>query len=258
MRMLKNLEKTCNRRAMFTIIQDWERANALIAENNISSSSIVVVPNGPLGPPCVAKSDYFQRKFGLSPSCRIVLHIGMISPSVLSLELAQVAGGWSDDWVMVYHEREKRSNCDPYIKQIREVGQGRVLLSLDPVPYDELDNVVCSAHIGVVFYQKALGPNFALMAGASGKLGHYLRCGLPVICLNLPGFGEMIHKYQCGVCVNSIEQVTEAIHTICQNYDCFRSNAIRCYEEVYEFSNHFQQVLCKIQSLSQQGREIVL
>ena len=253
--LLKNLEKFCNRRARYTIIQDWDRANSLIAENKIASSSIIIVPNGPLGYPNETRSDYFQQKFGLSPSCRIILHIGEIGPSLLSLELAEVAALWPDNWKLILHERVMRdSNNDPYLKQIQAVGQGCVLLSLTPVPYDELDKIVCSAHIGIALYRKELGPNFALIGMASGKLGHYLRCGLPVICSDLYSLSEVIQKYQCGVCVKDLREIPKAIETIFEDYHLYRLNALKCYKDVFEFGNHFKNVIHRIEHLCQRKK----
>lgn len=249
-RLLKNMEKFCNRRSVLTITQDWERANSLTAENKITSSNIIIVPNGPLGSPRVTKSNYLQQKFGLVPSCRIILHIGMLCSGVFSLELAEVAAGWPNEWVLIFHERAKRDSSDPYIKRIQQVGKERVLLSLDPVPYDELDNIVCSAHIGVALYRRDIRSDFAHIGSSSGKLGHYLRCGLPVVCIDLPSLSEVINKYQCGICVKDVREIREAMQNIFKNYNLYSSNAVRCYNEVYEFGAHFKQVIRQIEHLS--------
>jgi glycosyltransferase involved in cell wall biosynthesis len=247
-RMLKHLEKISQRKARLTIIQDWERARCLAGENGVDMSNFVIVPNGPLGPSPNALGDYFQRKFGLFPSRRIILYAGWITPGYLSLELARTASGWPDEWTLVFHEREKRDPSEPYLQEIQKEGKDRVRLSLEPVSYDELDSVVSSGLIGIVAYNAAMGPNWRLMTGASGKLAQYLRCGLPVVCVDCPSLGEIIQKYQCGMEVANLQNVEGAIRTILGQYDHYRANAIRCYEEVYEFGVHFRQVLQEIES----------
>ena len=249
LRRMKCLEKQCSRGSIFIIIQDLWRADALASENKLDTSKIMIVPNGPCGPPITARSDFLQRRFQISPSELLILHLGMICPEVFSFELAEVAGSWREGTKLIFHDREKRDRTDPYLRDIEEVGQGRVLLSLDPVPYDDLDTIVSSAHIGVVLYQTQKGPNFGLMAGASGKLGHYLRCGLPVIVLDLPGLGELITKYQCGIPVKNLAETEQAIRKIEGQYETYRANAFRCYTEVYEFGAHFRQALEKIDAL---------
>lgn len=248
-RIFKRLERMCHRKALLTIIQDWRRADSLMSENGIKSPRVVIVPNGPLGAAPKLSSDYFNRKFSLPSSQRIILHAGMISPPVLSLELAKAASEWPDAWTLILHERVRRDPSDPYLRNIEETGLDRVLLSLDPVLYDELDFLVSSGDVGIVLYDEALGPNFSLMAGASGKLAQYLKCGLPVVCTDLPGFREVIDRYQCGLVVEDLQDVKRAIEAILKRYDFYETNAVKCYEEVYEFSTHFQQVLQEIEAL---------
>jgi hypothetical protein len=182
----------------------------------------------------------------------------MISPAVLSLEIASAASNWNEDVVLVLHERAKRAQTEPYIKQVQQAGCGKVLLSLEPVSYDALDWVVMSGHIGLVFYQKELGPNFSEMAGASGKLAHYLRCGLPVICLDLPGLVKVVNQYQCGICVSEPGEIQSATEAIFRNYEFYRMNAFKCYEESYEFGRHFREVLRKIEDFGQSENESYL
>jgi glycosyltransferase involved in cell wall biosynthesis len=250
-RLVKRLERMCHRQAAFTIIQDLERAASLIRENKIRNPKTVIVPNGPLGWPQSETSDFFQKRFSILPSRRIILHIGMISPAVLSLEIASEASNWNEDLVLVFHERAKRAQTDPYIKQVQQAGGGKVLLSLEPVSYDALDCVVMSGRIGLVFYQKELGPNFSEIAGASGKLAHYLRCGLPVICLDLPGLVKVVNQYGCGICVSGPGEIQSAAEAIFRDYEFYRVNALKCYEESYEFGRHFRGVLRKIEDFSQ-------
>jgi glycosyltransferase involved in cell wall biosynthesis len=245
-RVVKRLERICHRRAAFLIIQDWERADSLISENRIRHPKTVIVPNSPLGWPECKKNDFFQKKFDIATNRRIIVSMGMISPSVLSLEIASEASKWKDDSVLVFHERAKRSESDPYIDQVRQAGRGKVFLSLDPVPYEKLDDLVLSAHIGLVFYRRELGANFSQIAGASGKLAHYLRCGLPVICLDLPGLVKVVDRYRCGICVSEPGEIQSAIETILREYPLYRMNALKCYEESYEFGRYFREVLRKI------------
>jgi len=248
-RAWKKLERVCNRRSAFTIIQDEERAAALVAENAIDRSRITIVPNGPMGPSSRVESSFFQHKFNLPKSTRIVLHMGRLGPDMFSLELAESSRNWPPEYALIFHERERRSPEDPYVREVREAGAGRVLLSLDPVPYDRLDQVVRSAQIGIVLYRKDLGPNYSLIAGASGKLAHYVRCGLPLICIDLPSLKAVIDKYRCGVCISDMSQVDSALQEIWENYDFYSSNAELCYRENYEFSSHFQQVLGQIERM---------
>jgi glycosyltransferase involved in cell wall biosynthesis len=173
----------------------------------------------------------------------------MICPNTLSLELAQAAADWPSAAVLVFHERERRRPEEPYLREIEKASHGRALLSLEPVAYDELDRLAASAHVGIILYQEELGPNFALMAGASGKMGQYLRCGLPVVALALRGLEDVVRNYRCGVCVSSPSEIGAALETIRGDYALYRANAFKCYEEVYEFGRHFEAVVEEIQKI---------
>ncbi len=98
-----------------------------------------------------------------------------------------------------------------------------------------------------MFYRTDLGPNWSLLATASGKFAFYLQSGLPVVCLDMPGFREVVEMYGCGICVKDFSQVTEALEKIFTNYEFYRANALRCYRERYEFSKYFEQVIAAIE-----------
>jgi glycosyltransferase involved in cell wall biosynthesis len=150
------------------------------------------------------------------------------------------------------HERRNRDRNSFYLRQVEEAAPQRVILSLEPVNYDDLDTLVSSGKIGVVLYREDFGLNFRL-AGASGKLAQYLRCGLPVVCLDLPGVGDVVRKFDCGICVQSIDEMGEAIRLILHDYDRYSINALKCYMDNYEFGAHFEKVLRVISSLSVQS-----
>ncbi len=242
-RFAKRLERIAHRRALLTIVQDWQRAGSLAKENRVALTRTVIIPNGPVGPPCQIDSDFFQRKFQLPSSQRIILHTGMISAEAHSLELAQAASQWPDDWTLIFHDRQKRDAHDPYLLAVKTAGGDRVRLSLDPVSYDELDQTISSGHAGLAIYNHHLGPNFTLMVGASGKLAHYLRCSLPVVGVNMPGLSDVLGKYGAGYSVNSTDEIAGALSRIFTHYDAFRAGAAKCYTNEYEFSLHFQQLL---------------
>ena len=104
----------------------------------------------------------------------------------------------------------KRSPSEPYLVEIEKVSQGRAYLSLDPVPFEQIDRVVKSAQVGLVFYRHDLGANYAQMVGASGKMAYYLRCGLPVVCIDLPGMKKGL-KLPVRVCVHAVSEIEAAL-----------------------------------------------
>lgn len=245
-RLLKRLERWSSRRAAACIVQDHLRASALIKEHGLNPVRIVIVPNAPCGVSKQGRSNYLREKLAIPSGLTIVLHAGMISPATCSLDLAAAAASWPDNYCLVFHERIQRDINDSDLQAILSASAGKAYLSLNPVPLDQLDVVISSADIGIVVYNESLGPNFSLMAGASGKLAYYLRDGLPVVCVG-EAFRQIVESYGCGVCVLGFAAVRNAVDTILADYDRYSANAKRCYSAEYEFSRHFERVIASIE-----------
>ncbi len=242
-RVLVYFSRQATRAASWIIIQDAERAKALLAENRPGHDRVLLVPNGPSGPANLGKSDFLQRRFGIPHDTQIVLHAGMIGDWVLSSEITRSVRDWPPGFCLVMHSNEPRRLDEPDIRQLSDLHEPRLTLSLDPVAASDVDDLISSASIGIAAYGQGLGPNWDLIVYASGKLGHYLRNGLPVICSDHPGMRELIEYYRCGIVVNSVDEIAAALEKISQDYSSYRAGALECYRRRYEFSAHFEAVL---------------
>ena len=242
-RVLIHLGRTATRNAAWVIIQDEERKKVLLAENQPGHDRVMLVPNGPVGPPTLKRSDLLQRRFSIPRDTKVVLHAGMIGDWVLSRDIAQSVKSWPLEFCLVLHSNEPRRSDEPDIQQLADLNEPRLILSLDPVAASDVDDLISSASVGIAAYGQGLGPNWDLIVYASGKLGHYLRNGLPVICSDHPGMRELIDTYQCGVVVANVDEIAGALERISRNYAAFRAGAVHCYRERYEFSSHFSAVL---------------
>lgn len=75
------------------------------------------------------------------------------------------------------------------------------MFSLNPVSTYELDSLVASADVGIALYsEKELGYRATYMGLAAGKIGNYLKCGVPIIATKLLSL-SYIETYQCGILV---------------------------------------------------------
>ncbi len=248
-KFLKCVERECNKRSYITLIADERRAKYLINDNNIPIEKIVCVPVSALGETYQKKSDYLYKILGISKDKKIILYAGNIIEWSLSLEIAKAAQKWDDNMVLVLHTWKPNLDKDPYINQIRDLTKNKkVYLSLNPVEYESLPELLSSADIGLVFY-KNLGKNFYETGSSSNKLAQYLQVGLPVITIDYPSFREVIEKYKCGECAKSPEEIETLVKKIFLNYDAYRNNSFKCYMENYEFSKHFKIVIDKIKSI---------
>ena len=252
-KILKIFERFCNKKAQFTIIQDMERANLLSKDNGIPISKIFLVPNSRLGKGTKCSSNFLREKFGIAPHQKIILQMGAIARWTMSLDLAMAVRTWPEDWTLVLHTRETPSES-AYVEQIHKVADGKkVILSMEPVPYTLLDELVSSADIGVALYKpNPLGlcaTNLRAVGLSSGKIAQYLRCGLPIITSNFTSLRNMTEQYGCGLTVDTADQVSDAVHRIFSNYNAFSAGAINCYNEKYDFEQAFSVVLNRLQNI---------
>jgi glycosyltransferase involved in cell wall biosynthesis len=235
----KLLEKRLTSTVELSVVQDQNRAARLVETTNVSLQSIALIPNSPSGSPAASDPEFLHARLGLRSGTRVVLHAGMIGEELLSLELATAARTWTDPYLLVFHERERRSPDEPFLRQVSEAGGNRVVLSLDPVSLQDVDSVFASAFIGLALYSDIHGANVADIGTASGKLAFCLRNGVPVIASALPGLAEFIEGTGCGVVVRTPADVWGAMLRISEDYDGFRSRAFKAFEERLNFQSAF-------------------
>lgn len=247
MQFLKFFEIKMCKYSDLILTTDMARAQDVCRENDtlIEEKNVICLPHSPSGFCSVLDSDFFQKLFSLDDEKVTILHSGWIHDVMESSNLAKAASNWPKKWKLVFHERMKRSTEEPYIKKVKKAGGDNVLLSLNPVPYDQIDQVVASSKIGIVIYgnYEQWGSSWVSLAKGSGKIAHYLKCGKPVLCINIPGLDKIISKYQCGILFDELDEIQSGISKILQNYSFYSRNALRCYNEEYEFSNYFKKFL---------------
>jgi len=235
---LKELERRCHERAVATIVQDEERAKLLLEDNGIAGGRTFLVPNGPLGEPVREKTAYLHERLGIESGKRVLLHAGGINDFGRALELARAARDFPEDWVLVMHGPIQPD----YLRALQAEAKGNVKLSPGLVAYNELPRLVASAHLGIALYAN-LNRGMYHIASASGKIGQYLRCGLPVVTSRFDNLKRAVEDTGCGVCVDDPAQVAIAAKEIFSDYGAFRERAFRCYEKEYEFGRKFEPVL---------------
>ena len=244
--IVKEIEKTYNKFALFTITQDLERGRLIADENGIQEDSIITVPVCAEGEPFKVKTSNLRDRFGLAADLRIIIYAGYIADWAMCIEIAESAQFWPENWVLIFHTHGY--NNENYIKKVRRFENSKVLFSLSPVPYEDLPAFLASADIGIALYRD-LGANFTLISSASGKLAHYLKSGLPVVVNSYPGVSNIVEQYNCGISINHVNQLQEAIGNIFENYQQMHSGAYLCYEDNYRLSSYFSKVVERIEQL---------
>ncbi|MDA9962494.1 hypothetical protein N9D63_06375 [Opitutales bacterium] len=235
----------------FVVIQEQTRLDALTLKLGFSflRQKVCFIPHSPIGRNVAKiKSNFFHQKFGFSSNDFVILHAGWIHDAMCVDQLAKSSAKWKNKYRLVLHEREFRRIDDPFIQYVIKLSHDKVHLSLKPVSFDRIDEIFSSAQIGIIAYDKRYGPGRENAHKASGKLGHFLKCGVPVVALNLPGYAEMFDQYKCGMVFEDFNEIEHCIDSILANYDSFSQEAIRCFNEEFEFKKYFSPLLILIRN----------
>ena len=230
------------------IIQGLDRVEILTRQYGWKHPSILFLPNsaGPTQENVGPQEDFFRKKFGLTEEAPIALQAGMIDDAACSVSLAEAFSGIAG-WALVFHERRERSLDEPYLRKLHSVNSCNLYLSLDPVPFDRLGEIIDAATVGLVFYAPEASNDEGLGAlSSSGKLALYLRYGKPVLVSRLPALVEAVDSFGCGVVIENPRdgrEIEAALRRIARAHPEYSRNARRCYKERFDFEGRVAQVV---------------
>ena len=140
---------------------------------------------------------------------------------------------------------------ESYMEHIRGLAQGNHRLRLlPPVPVDQVQGVMRSADLGLIFYKSAFFANNSL----SNKLFDYMMAGLPVVAVAMSETRRIINEVNFGVCLEDAnpsrlarEMVTVLTDT--ERLSRFRKNALRYALSKYSWEKEEIKLLSVYQHL---------
>ena len=228
----------------YIIITDQGR-QMLLSENAPTfqnKTKWICLPNSTMGDGQLFRSQFLHQRLNICINKKILLLPGDITNESMIHALCAEARKIDDTYVIVLHSRSKQKQE----QLLRVIGEHKgIRVSIEPVPYDKLDQIYGSAHIGLVIYdvtQKGMmASNVQCIGKSSGKLNNFLKLGVPVIMTDLPFFRELERKYDCGVCVNNIDEIIRATELIERQYVTYSKNAETCFAEEMSFGKAFQE-----------------
>jgi glycosyltransferase involved in cell wall biosynthesis len=246
------------RKAEGVIIQDEDRLKTLCRFYEYQHPQVFYLPNSPL--PFDDKNltqvteNYFREKFNLSQEKfpYIISQAGMIRDKVFSKSLAKAFTSIDNGCALILHASKRKNEEDPYIKSLRQVNSKNLFLSLDPLPYDQIDKIYASTTIGLAFYEGEDDDNFSKISMASGKLSHYLKYGKPVLVNDLPSLSSLVEKYEFGLVIkepSDSQEIKSAIDQIISDYEKYSNNAKACFEAEFDFYKKMEPILSCMESL---------
>jgi glycosyltransferase involved in cell wall biosynthesis len=256
-RKRKIQEIDCSRKAVFSIIQDQWRAQALADENGLPFSEMVLVPVAPMGIARRKPDRSYRERLGIPAGKKIILCTGNIGYTTMNLEIIEAANNLPDDYILVMQSRQSPSPKYDYSTQmVLRANPEKVKLFFDPVPTENYRALVDAADVGICLYRACFGDspknyskNMEVMGLSSGKLSDYLYSGLPVIVNDMIGPKELVVANECGKWLSDPGDLEMALKEIFLNYDYYSNNACRCFNDKLELSRFFQPVIERISRL---------
>jgi glycosyltransferase involved in cell wall biosynthesis len=207
----------------------------------VTSSAVHLVPISLLGPARPERTWYLHDRLGISRETHIVLLLGQIHAQRSTIDAVKAAQSLPAGWMLVVHG--PAHGDDALLQHLASLNtSGRARISTDLVAPRELTDLVASADVGLVLYAGDT-PNDYLTGRSSEKVARYAQAGVPMIAFDYPSFLEVFDRFECGRCIEDLNQLVTAIHAIEKDYARHRAGALRAYEDVYEFSKQFSPVL---------------
>lgn len=257
-RFLSKIVSLAYKKAECVIIQDQDRFEVLCEFYQYRHPKVFYLPNSPLHDSCSTDKNsrnFFRDKFNLSQEKfpYIVLQAGMLNDISCARELTQSFASIDNGCALVLHTPtivDEFTEEMKYMKLLQQMNSKNLFLSLNPVPYEQVDNIYKSSTIGLTFYNKQEN-NFTKIATASGKLAFYLKHGKPVLVSNIKALSHLVNKYKCGLIIkdpSNPEEIESAIDKIIDSYDEYSKNARACFESEFSFEKKMEPILSFIVS----------
>lgn len=229
-------------KADYIITHDDFHLDFISKNFNINKEKILKLANASFTPPIKSQTDYLRDYFNIDHSDIVVLHSGGFGKWFKCEDLANASKSWSKKIHLVFHIGRKPNESPEFDGVYNKPGFEHIEFSLDPLSNNELDNMIASADIGVALYStNELGYRAELMGLAAGKIGNYLKCGIPVIASALPSL-KYIEDFKCGILVHNEADIESAINKIMGNYQEYRDNAFLCYINLWHPQNYLKKI----------------
>lgn len=239
-RGFKFFETIASKTASATIIQDDIRAKLLAKENQVDIRKIYVIPNAPIGKAKLEKKYSLYEMFKIDKNKTLLLYAGTLAEWAYIAEISDEATKLTDKYVTIFQSRSYLNDSTYIDGIIKNVDCNKVVFSLEPFPYSEIDKLYSSADIGLAFYNiQILGTNCQEMGLASGKIAHYLFRGIPVIVNRETSLANLVEEYQCGIVIDNFQKINQACDRIMDNYQQYSDNACFCFNQLLEVEEKF-------------------
>lgn len=220
------------------IIQSEEKKQLFLKDHGLPSNTpTFILPVTYQGKSIANKSDYLFNKYNIHKNKKIALHLGGIASWFSCIEIAEIFKH-IPDWILFFHGYPDNKYLEQLRNKIENDDITNVIISNEIFnDLEKVDNILSSVHLGIAWYND-ISVGFRTVGYSSGKISAYLKFGLPIITNRYPSTLEVVEKFNCGVCIESISEIPNAIKDIQNNYSQISINAMNKYESTFCFDKY--------------------
>lgn len=240
LRFAKYIERKSNKNALYTVEFDENRAELLRKDNKLTPESMLVIPNTPLGNAKLERNYYFNEKFNIPKDKKIALYTGGIADYNLTYEILESSTTWPSNVILVLH----CWGTDEQIKNLKDFADRfdrEIYFSTDMLPFEEVELIYSSSDIGFALYESQF-INHKYAGFSSGKLFNFMKACVPVIVNNTPIYSEAIEKTGCGVCINDLSEIGEAIIKIINKENEYKTSCLKIFPK-FSFEKYHKELI---------------
>ena len=237
---VKYLERRANKKAFYTVEFDDVRAGLLKDDNGLRPESMLVVPNAPPGNAERKNVHYFHKKFQIPIAKKIVLYTGGIADYNLTYEIMNTVDSWPLDVLLVMHCWGAQKDIEQ-LKRYATRFQREIFFSTEMMPFSEIANLYASCNVGLALYGDG-DLNHKYTGLSSGKMFNFLKECVPVITNNTVACKKAIGENGCGICINDLSEISNAIKIILADEEVFRGRCQASFS-AFSFDNNYQKLI---------------
>lgn len=218
--------------AQFTIIQDWFRASHLLRNNNYPNSKLIFCPIS-IRTDNVSVNEELIIKRQKNP---IVLYFGKIYQYRFLEEICNLTNNENTNYKVWLH-----GYCDLHYKEVLlKIGNdSRLNFTNVLLPYNEVKAYIADATIGICLYRNN-DCNDRLTGFSSEKIAVFLSLGIPIITFFNETTDFLFSKFKCGISINHINELDEAINSILLNYHSYSNESLSAFNKIFNFDKNIE------------------
>jgi len=230
-------EKFCHQNAHGTIIQDKYRWLALKTVNKVRSDNVFYLPIG-------VRKNIATNVIDKSNTCITnsikLLYFGVIDKNRMSFDIVRQIKRFKELNVELrLHGPVMNKTND---KIFDENIPSKIKITTNLVSEKEIYGIIHESHIGIALY-KTDNSNDYYTIYSSQKIALYLQCGKPIIVWQTEPAKDLFNIYECGIAINKLDELEEAVQKIQQYYDKYQKEALRAFSEIYDSDIYWDKLI---------------